>query len=79
MTVHERLRGVPPTPAAATSAKGRRWRRRQLVAAGFDEVTAERLASDDGIDLHVVLTLLDRGCAPGLAARIVTGTTLGDG
>jgi hypothetical protein len=46
------------------------WRRRRLVAAGFDAALASRLAGDDGVDLHELLILLDRGCPPELAARI---------
>jgi hypothetical protein len=30
------------------------------------------LANDRRIDLHAVLELIDRGCPPGLAARILT-------
>jgi hypothetical protein len=47
------------------------WRRRRLELAGFDSVRARELASASGIDLHELLTLLDRGCPPHLAARIV--------
>ncbi len=47
------------------------WRRRRLIVAGFDAQLAVALAADDAVDLHELLTLLDRGCPPGLAARIV--------
>jgi hypothetical protein len=47
------------------------WRRGRLVAAGFAPEPAARLAGDCRIDLHVVLELIDRGCPPDLAARIV--------
>ena len=48
------------------------WRRRRLMAAGFDEQLAGQLADDGaGVDLHELLVLLDRGCPPALAARIV--------
>jgi hypothetical protein len=47
------------------------WRRRRLIVAGFDAQLAVQLAGDDAVDLHELLTLLDRGCPPGLAARIV--------
>ena len=59
-----------PWPQASTPALDD-WRRRRLVAAGFDEPLATRLAGDDGVDLHELLVLLDRGCEPELAARIV--------
>ena len=42
------------------------------MAAGFDEQLAGQLTDDGaGIDLHALLVLLDRGCPPALAARIV--------
>jgi hypothetical protein len=47
------------------------WRRGRLVAAGFAPDLAARLARDCGIDLHAVLELIDRGCPPALAARIL--------
>ena len=46
------------------------WRRRRLIAAGFDAALAAWVA-DSGIDLHELLVLVDRGCAPQLAARIL--------
>lgn len=46
------------------------WRRRRLIAAGLDESLAARVA-DSGIDLHELLVLVDRGCPPHLAARIL--------
>ncbi len=39
--------------------------------AGFDRVLAERLASDTDYDLHALLELVDRGCPPQLAVRIL--------
>jgi hypothetical protein len=47
------------------------WRRGRLVAAGFAPDLAARLAGDCRIDLHAVLELVDRGCPPALAARIL--------
>ena len=47
------------------------WRRGRLEQAGFDDLLAARLAGDQRIDLHSVLVLIDRGCPPALAARIV--------
>jgi hypothetical protein len=46
------------------------WRRRRLVAAGFDAQVAVELA-DGEADLHELLVLVDRGCPPPLAARIL--------
>lgn len=47
------------------------WRRAQLVQAGFALPTASRLARDGRYDLHALLELVDRGCAPDLAVRIL--------
>lgn len=47
------------------------WRRRQLVAAGFPADLAGTLAEESGFDLHALLQLVERGCPPVLAARIL--------
>jgi len=47
------------------------WRRQKLIEAGFVPELARRLASDPGCDLHGLLDLVDRGCPPHLAARIL--------
>jgi hypothetical protein len=47
------------------------WRTRQLLSAGFPTDLAGRLARTDRIDLHRLLSLVDRGCPPHLAARIL--------
>lgn len=46
------------------------WRRRRLIAAGFDAALAGELA-EGAVDLHELLVLVDRGCPPDLAARIL--------
>jgi hypothetical protein len=47
------------------------WRRDQLVAAGFTLPAARRLARDSRYDLHALLDLVERGCPPRLAERIL--------
>jgi hypothetical protein len=47
------------------------WRRSRLQRAGFPEPLARELAADRRTDLHAVLDLVDRGCPPVLAARIL--------
>ena len=47
------------------------WRRAQLAQAGFPTLLASRLARDGRYDLHALLELVDRGCAPELAVRIL--------
>jgi hypothetical protein len=48
-----------------------RWRRTQLLRAGFDDGMAARLAGDCGVDLHALIELVEAGCPPELAARIL--------
>jgi hypothetical protein len=57
-----------PSPSADPVVE---WRRGRLLDAGFPAVVATHLAEDSGIDLHAVLELIDRGCPPELAARIL--------
>ena len=47
------------------------WRQRTLVAAGFDEDLARRVTAQRAVDLHALLVLVDRGCPPPVAARIL--------
>ena len=47
------------------------WRRTQLLASGFPAPLAASLATDDGYDLHRLIELVERGCRPDLAVRIL--------
>lgn len=47
------------------------WRERCLEAAGFDEATAVLVAGDCGFDVHGLVTLVEAGCPPHLAVRIL--------
>jgi hypothetical protein len=47
------------------------WRRHVLRQAGFETALAQQLAANAEIDLHDLLKLVDRGCPPELAARIL--------
>jgi hypothetical protein len=47
------------------------WRRDQLRAAGFPGGLAEVIAGDWRFDLHALIELVERGCPPPLAARIL--------
>ncbi len=58
------------TQPTAPSDTWEEWRRRRLIAAGFDVQLAAEL-TDSGVDLHELLVLVDRGCPPDLAARIL--------
>lgn len=48
-----------------------RWRRAYLAGVGVDPEVAAAVAADLRWDLHALLQLLDRGCPPHLAARIL--------
>ncbi len=47
------------------------WRRTQLLASGFPPRLAAELAGDRRFDLHAVIELVDSGCPPELAVRIL--------
>ncbi len=47
------------------------WRRSLLRQAGFAAGVARDLAANPAYDLHALLNLVDRGCPPQLAARIL--------
>jgi hypothetical protein len=47
------------------------WRYNLLVGAGFASALARTLTQDPRIDIHRLLELIDRGCPPQLAARIL--------
>jgi hypothetical protein len=48
------------------------WRRRRLLDAGFGYDLADELAGEPRVDLHALLQLVERGCPPVLAARILS-------
>jgi len=48
-----------------------RWRAEALERAGYDHETAATLAGRPDIDLHRATALLEQGCAPELALRIL--------
>ena len=45
------------------------WRHKQLVRSGFPEEAAAGVA--EGYDLHRLIELVERGCSPELALRIL--------
>lgn len=67
------------TGPATCSAPIVGWRRDRLLAAGFGGDVAAELARDRDVDLHAVLGLIDRGCPPELAARILASLDVGLG
>jgi hypothetical protein len=47
------------------------WRRDQLTANGFPLPLAARVAADRRYDVHALIELVERGCPPELAERIL--------
>jgi uncharacterized protein YhjY with autotransporter beta-barrel domain len=52
------------------SAEVEAWRLHVLLQAGYPLKVAERIAGSDA-DLHRAVQMLDRGCSPHMAARIL--------
>jgi hypothetical protein len=47
------------------------WRYERLRRAGLDSELAAALSRDSDVDLHALIELVERGCPPGIAARIL--------
>jgi hypothetical protein len=47
------------------------WRCDQLAASGFPPPLASSVAGDSRYDLHALIELVERGCPPHLAVRIL--------
>ena len=47
------------------------WRCEQLGQAGFGPAVAGRVARDPRFDLHALIELVEHGCPPELAVRIL--------
>lgn len=63
MALEFQNRRRPAQPIAA-------WRRERLLDAGFEHELARELA-DGRVDLHDLIRLVESGCPPHLAARIL--------
>ena len=48
-----------------------RWRRDALERAGYPAEAAKQIARRHDIDLHEAIGLLERGCTPELAVKIL--------
>jgi hypothetical protein len=66
------------TPHTQEEADVASWRRDQLVHAGFTLPLAVRLAEDARYDLHALIELVERGCSPELAVRILAPLEVSD-
>jgi hypothetical protein len=54
------------------------WRRRELIHTGFPRPLAARVARDERYGLHELIELVQRGCPPALAVRILAPIDGGD-
>lgn len=48
------------------------WRQLELEQCGFPRSLAARVARDERYDLHQVIELVQQGCSPALAVRILS-------
>jgi len=59
------------TPIETELERVERWRTEELIRVGFDPDVAALMAMEPGVDLHAAIDLIDRGCPPDVAARIL--------
>ena len=48
------------------------WRRTELLRSGFPRALAARVARDERFDLHQLIELVEQGCSPALAVRVLS-------
>ncbi len=65
------LKSEEPATARQPAAGIVAWRHARLRKAGFNSELAEHLSRECGVDLHALIELVERGCPPPLAARIL--------
>jgi hypothetical protein len=63
------------TPEAALEVAV--WRQDQLTQSGFSRELAAEIADDTRYDLHALIELVEHGCRPDLAVRILAPLTDG--
>ncbi len=71
MSTTQPSRLSPPCLSSGPPVDVIAWRRCRLLEHGFGAALADALARER-IDLHRLLALVDAGCPPELAARILT-------
>ena len=62
---------IAPTRTASERETVTSWRIERLVGAGYAEDAALVLALDREVDLHLAVSLLERGCPPDTALEIL--------
>lgn len=63
------------TTPDATIDEVARWREERLTGSGFSLALAAEIANDSRYDLHALIELVERGCRPDLAVRILSPLT----
>ena len=66
--IHDERETGPRGPTRPSPVE---WRFGRLVDTGFPRGLAARLARDTRYDLHALIELVEHGCHPALAARIL--------
>ena len=69
-------RTIPSVPAPETRSRREQrfvlgWRYERLVRAGYSERDSMVVAERVEVDLHLAVELLERGCPPATALRIL--------
>jgi hypothetical protein len=62
---------ITETETESESERIARWRAETLMQAGYEPMLALELATRSDIDLHRATWLLEHGCPPETAARIL--------
>ena len=62
---------IAPSRAEREHATVTSWRVERLLQAGYDAEAALVLALDRDVDLHLAVSLLERGCPPDTALEIL--------
>lgn len=63
------------TTPDATADDVARWRQERLTGSGLSPALAAEIANDSRYDLHALIELVERGCRPDLAVRILAPLT----
>ena len=72
MVAHDQPSRDAPVASAARESDGViSWRHTQLLRSGFPEDLAAGVSRDDRYDLHRLVELVENGCPPELALRIL--------
>lgn len=66
-----RIGNKPSQDPASNHGRWAAWREQRLRSAGFPADVAQQLAGEPEVDVHKLLELVDRGCPPHLAVRIL--------